>query len=610
MRCCINQHIVMIRAFSSLSFYALAGALVTLAVPASSQTRNVYFGDTHLHTSWSADAYMGGNTTGDPDFAYRYALGVPVVHPGYGGRVRIDRPLDFLAVTDHAEFMGIIPMMVAGDPRVAGSDTGKKFVSLMREGRGQDAMGILLQQVWSGNVDPALSSAEVSSSVWAEIVAAAERHNAPGKFSSLLGWEWSAMPGRSNLHRIVLLRDGATKAAQFLPFSSLEGDQPGDLWTWLEETSERTGASFVSIPHNSNLSLGKMFELQKRDGTPIDEEYARRRMKWEPIVEITQVKGDSETHASLSPTDEFGNFETFPEINGKSPDRAGDYVRSALLRGLVIAEKTGTNPYAFGLIGSTDAHTGIASVEEDNFHGKYPRASTPATNLAPSEGFRGFDLGAAGLAAVWAEENTRASLFDALRRKETYATTGPRIRLRFFGGYDYEQSDLEAEDVARLGYAKGVAMGGTLHGGSEDSGRVPSFIVQAWKDPEGANLDRIQIVKGWVDAQGASHEKVYDVALSDDRELGPDGRAPAVGTTVDLTTGRYTNSIGDSVLEKLWTDPDFQADQAAFYYARVLEIPTPRHSLLDVLAIKVPHPEGRPATIQERAYSSPIYYEH
>jgi len=590
---------------------SLAIASLALLLPSSSaagpEDRQVFFGDTHLHTSWSPDASLMGNRSADPDTAYRFAKGLPVIHPKHRARVQIETPLDFLAVSDHAEFMGVIPMILADDPRVSNSDTARRFKALALENRGNEAMAIILRQITTGNVDPALVSDAVVRSVWAEIVESAERHNDPGRFSTLLAWEWSSMPQMANLHRVVMMREGAATATKFLPLSSLEDTRPERLWEWLEETSERTGAHFIAMPHNSNLSLGQMFQLTKSDGQPIDADYARTRLRWEPVVEITQVKGDSETHPSLSPTDEFADFETFRDLNGQTQDRGGDYVRSALRRGLEIERRVGVNPYAFGIAGATDAHTGLSTAEETRFYGKFANPSTPEANLAPSRGggIRGIDIGASGLAAVWAEENTREALFDAFARKETYATTGPRIGLRFFGGWNYRARDLRARDVAKRGYARGVPMGGTL---PSREGGAPRFLVQATRDPKSANLDRVQIVKGWVDSDGESHERIYDVALSDGRTADSDGRIPPVGNTVDVSTGRFSNSIGDATLVAFWEDPDFEPTGGAFYYARAIEIPTPRHSLLDAIAVGIPHEAGYPATIQERAYSSPIFY--
>ena len=591
-----------------------------LAAPggAAAGASNVYFGDLHLHTSWSPDAALFGNRNAGPDTAYRYAKGLPVAHPFHGAKVRIGTPLDFMAVTDHAEFMGVIPMILEGDPRVAHTDTARHVAKLVAEGRGQDVFNLIIQQVFSGDVDPGLVSPEVSGSVWREITAAAERHYQPGRFTTLLAWEWSSMPRQANLHRVVVVREGAEVGDRFVPYSSLTSNRPEDLWKFFESTSERTGAHFVAIPHNSNISRGLMFRDVDLDEEPFDAEYARRRARWEPIVEVTQVKGDSETHPILSPNDEFADYEPFgenmPGPPGVDPppaeeSRSGSYIRSALRLGLEVEARIGVNPYAFGLIGSTDSHTGLASAEEDNYYGKWARQSTPAAKLgdAAQGQLDGFSMGAAGLTAVWANENTREAIFDALQRREAYATTGPRIGVRFFGGWSFGPGDAQDPDPAGPGYAKGVPMGGELSAADAD-GRTPRFLVHAAKDPVGANLDRIQVVKGWLDAGGSTHERVYDVALSGGREAGPDGKVPPVGNTVDLAAASYANSIGAGELATLWQDPDFDASQPAFYYARVIEIPTPRHTLYDAVALGVEHPQQNPPVIQERAYTSPIWY--
>jgi hypothetical protein len=467
---------------------------------------------------------------------------------------------------------------------------------------------------------------------------AAERHDEPGKFTAFLGWEWSSTPNGANLHRVVFLREGKKIGKQFQPYTALDSDKPEDLWRWLDTTSRDTGANFVAIPHNQNISKGLMFPVADSYGQPITKAYAESRMRWEPIVETTQIKGDSETHPMLSPTDEFSDFETydhyievgegmevvlfgdalFGELSAKDREylekhekraaKAGDYTRSGLMRGLAIEARIGANPYKFGMIGSTDSHTGMSSAEEDNFHGKMAVDSIPENKdklIVPPK-TKGLDMGAAGLAAVWAEENTREALFDAFRRKETYATTGTRLRVRFFGGWDFGAGDAESDGLAEIGYEKGVPMGGDLSRAPE--GKAPTFLIHAVKDPIHANLDRVQVIKGWVDAEGMPQEKIYDVALSDGRSVGRRGKVKPVGNTVDLKTATWTNSIGDAQLATVWTDPDFDAAKSAFYYVRVLQIPTPRNSLYDAVALNQPHPEGYPATIQERAYTSPIWY--
>ncbi len=574
----------------------------------------LYWGDTHLHTSYSPDAYLMQNRSADPDTAYRYAKGFPVIHPYHKARIQIHTPLDFLVVSDHGEYMGVVPKILQGDPLVANTEAGKRFRKLADEGREFEAFAELIAQVNAGVPDTDFNSPEINRTVWGEIMDAAERHNEPGKFTAFLGWEWSSTPNGANLHRVIFMREGKDKGKMFIPYTSFDSTKPEKLWKWLETTSEKAGANFLAIPHNSNISKGLMFPLMDSEGNPITKEYGETRMRWEPVVEMTQIKGDSETHPSLTPTDEFADYETYEHViavgehAGTPKADEGDYARSALKRGLKIEGDTGVNPYKFGMIGSTDSHSGMASAEEDNFHGKFALDSTPETSSREViPGARGFDMSAAGLVAVWAEENTRESLFDAFQRKEVYATTGPRIQVRFFGGWDYTPEDAEAADPAETGYRKGVPMGGDLTAAPE--GKKPTFLISAMKDPNGANLDRVQVIKGWVDKDGNLQEKIYDTALSGERKAEKDGKAPPVGNTVDQGTATYTNSIGDAGLAVVWTDPDFDPGVRAFYYVRVLEIPTPRHSLYDAIALGMdPKETGHPATIQERAYTSPIWY--
>ncbi len=609
-----------------------------LAAPPGSPSK-VLWGDTHLHTSYSPDAFLMQNRSATPDTAYRYAKGYPVVHPYHKARIQIETPLDFLVVSDHGEFMGVVPKLLQGDPLVANTKTGKRYRKMAAAGKELQVFGELIAQV-NGVMppNPDLNNETVNRTVWGEIMDAADRHNEPGKFTTFMGWEWSSTPQGANLHRVVVMRGGKAQGDNFLPFTSFDSNQPEDLWAWLDETSEKAGTDFLAIPHNSNISKGLMFPLSDSKGEAVTAEYAALRMRWEPVVEVTQIKGDSETHPQLSPTDEFADYETYDhtievegteekimftdgflgklsdedrqyiEENEERVAKVGDYARSALIRGLVVEDRIGANPYKFAMIGSTDSHTAMASAEEDNFHGKMGIDSTPGTkkeDILP--GTPGWDMGAAGLAAVWAKANTRESIFDAMRRKEVYATTGPRIELRFFGGYDFAETDTDAAFIAGAGYNKGVPMGGDLAKAPE--GKAPTFLIRAVKDPKHANLDRIQVVKGWVDDEGMPQEKVYDVALSDDRQAGADGKVPPVGNTVDLATASWTNDIGDPELATVWTDPDFDGSKRAVYYVRVLQIPTPRSTLYDAIALGIDVKEtGNPATIQERAYSSPIWY--
>lgn len=549
-------------------------------LPATGQDRNLYWGDTHLHTSYSFDAYDWGNTTADPEMAYRFAKGLPAVFPGLGNRVRIDRPLDFLAVTDHAP-------VGAGAP-IEGSRDSREF---------QEA-------------------------AWALSVDAAERHNEPGVFTTLIGWEWSSAspPGRSNLHRVVFTpTDGAT-AKRFLPFSPRDSRRPEDLWSWLDETSNRLGIDFVAIPHNSNISSGLMFDMVDSDGRPVSAEYARTRMRWEPVAEVLQVKGASETHPFLSPEDEFADYEIYGFVFGRGmdaiPAEPGGYLRTALLRGLQIEGDVGVNPYKLGMQGATDTHTGVSDVSEEGFAGRYGNQAGPAGGLvgAPAvndtpRGGIGWDSAAQGITGAWSSANTREALTAAFKRKEVYATSGPRIQLRVFGGFGFTEEDANARDFATVGYGGGVPMGGDLALAPRDT--PVSLLIRAVKDPESANLDRVQVIKGWLDGDGEIHEHVYDVAWAGPRTA-ENGKVPAIGSTVDVVQATYDNTIGSAELSTVWVDPDFDPEERAFYYVRVLEIPTPRYSTYDAVAMGLDPAEvtGRPVEIQERALSSPIWYTH
>jgi hypothetical protein len=597
----------------------------------------LYFGDTHLHTSYSFDAFLSRNQSADPDTAYRWAKGKPVIHPYTRARVQISTPLDFLVVSDHAEVLGVMRAVVneteeLGDLPFLGEI--KRWYALrlirkkVKDGTGVEIFAELLPEpspnpggdpvADPSNVMPErvlgdMSKTEITA--WNEIIDAAERHNEPGKFTTLLGWEWSSLPTGVNLHRVVITTADGEQARQFYPFGSDRSQYPEDLWAWLEKTSKETGAEFVAIPHNSNVSKGYMFSETTLRGQPITVDYARTRMVWEPVVEVTQIKGDSETHPALSPEDPFAAFEPFTFYLQRGDEEykpgPGDFIRPALRRGLSIHDSVGTNPYKFGLIGSTDSHTGLSTAEESNFWGKMAVDSTPETKgpgVIGGSGACGWDMSAAGLAAVWATENTRQGIFSAFKRREVYATTGPRIRVRFFGGWSFDPNAADAEHLAEIGYAQGVPMGGDLTRPSAAGKSKMQFLVRAVKDPKDANLDRIQIVKGWLDRKGKTHERVFDVAWSEGRELDADGLLPAVGDTVNREIPDYSNTIGAPELSALWVDPTFDPDQSAFYYVRVLQIPTPRHSLYDAVALRMGPPKEWPTVIQERAYTSPIWY--
>jgi hypothetical protein len=615
-------------------------ALVIVSAPwvaprvANAEGRQLLWGDTHLHTTYSSDAYTNNNLTAGPDTAFRYARGIPVVHPFHQARVQIGTPLDFLVVSDHAEFLGQIRNIHRNGVDYSGLGVVATVKARVAEyflrraidhGRGRELFVRILPDpdltpladateasVENSNLGLLPMPEQVEIDTWKLITDTADAHNEPGVFSALIGWEWSSIPGGANLHRVVITDSNAATAQQYDPFGLDDSPFPEDLWAWLDETSSATGASFTAIPHNSNISKGYMFADQSLRGEKMNADYAKLRSKWEKVAEITQIKGDSETHPRFSPDDEFADFESYPWYIQRHwteyDPRPGDFVRQALKLGLDLERQIGTNPYRLGVIGSTDSHTSLSSAEEDNFHGKLATDSIPANKQRrfnrEGPGSSGWAMSAAGLAAVWAEENTREAILAALQRREVYATTGPRIAVQFFGGFDFSAADLQAADLYSLAAGRGVPMGGELRPGSG----APAFLVVAARDPVGANLDRIQIVKGWLDSLGRQREKVFDVAWSGARVLQPDGILPAVGNGVDLATGREAGDIGATELSAVWRDPEFDPVQSAFYYARVLQVPTARHSLLDALALGMEHASGQPDTIQERAYTSAIWY--
>ena len=580
------------------------------------------FGDTHLHTSQSFDAIAFGNSLG-PEEAYRFARGEEVIS-STGQHARLSRPLDFLVVSDHAENMGTLGEIKTGNPTLMNDPELKRWNQMMAAG-GDQAMNVYYETMASvgGGGKPlpaALRSDDLTRSVWQKNVQAADKYNDPGTFTALIGYEWSSNTGGNNLHRVVVFRDGAEKTEPILPFSSLQSDNPEDLWKALQNYQTKTGGSVLAIPHNGNLSNGLMFPLiNPVGGKPITAEYARTRASLEPLMEVTQMKGDGETHPTLSPTDEFANFERWDMGNldlsaAKTPDMLQfEYARSALKNGLKLEKELGVNPYKYGLIGSTDSHTSLAAVEENNFFGKLPaaepsagRATHPIAKFGDKE-VMGWEVVSSGYAAVWAIENTREAIFDAMKRKEVYATTGPRMLVRLFGGWEFAEADAKTRSPAAVGYAKGVPMGGDLPPAPAGK-KAPTFLVAALKDPIGANLDRYQIVKGWMDAAGQLHEQVYDAAWSGERKPGIDGKVPPVGNTVDVADATWTNTIGAPELISVWTDPAFDPAQRAFYYARVLEIPTPRWTAYDAKYFGVTMPPEVPMSSQERAYTSPIWY--
>ena len=597
----------------ALAVCFMAGGLSD-ALAKDKNERVLLWGDTHLHTKYSGDAYALRNWSVTPDDAYRFAKGEPVAHAFSKARMQLKTPLDFLVVTDHAEYMGVMQLVENNSEALAKTEIGKILFKNRDDGNLRKSFVMLASSLNNDKPEKGLLTKDIRQPVWDIITSSADRHNEPGAFTALIGWEWSSMPQGANLHRIIFTPDNASLAQQYLPFSSLSDNRPEGLWNWLDKTSETHNARFVAIPHNSNISLGRMFSDVKSDGTPIDAAYAEMRMKWEPVVEMVQVKGTSETHPSLSPDDPFAGFELYEKVMdftrkivGGTGVR-GNYARDALRRGLEIEQTEGENPYKFGMIGSTDSHTGMSTAEEDNFGGKYPIDGIPSNKfdqeLTPNA--FGVDMNAQGLAAIWADENTRDGVYDAFRRKEVYGTSGPRIQLRFFGGWSFSDADARAADLAKIGYQKGIPMGGDLP--PAPANKAPSFIIHAAKDPVGANIERIQVVKGWVDASGQSYERVYDVVLSDARVAKGAKITSPIRSTVSVEHATYTNDVGAVQLSAKWIDPDFDASQNAFYYARVLEIKTPRHSVYDAVAMQRKHPAKYDVEIQERAYSSPIWY--
>lgn len=584
-----------------------------------------YFGDTHLHTGFSMDAgAFGARLT--PSDAYRFARGEEL-QSNSGQPVKLSRPLDFLVVADHSDGMGFFPLLMGGDPTLLATEQGRRWYDLIKGGKGADAALDIIRSFGKGELPDGfpLPSTKAYRSAWQKTIKAAEDNNDPGRFTAFIGYEWTSNTGGNNLHRNVIFREDGTKASLVEPFTTLKplgSDNPADLWKWMAATEEKTGSDVLAIAHNGNLSNGLMFPTIEAFGQKVDKAYVETRAKWERLYEATQTKGTSEAHPYLSPNDAFADFEIWDKgnLDGSVAKEKSmlefEYARSALKNGLVLEEKLGMNPYKFGLIGSSDAHTGLAAMEEDNFFGKTaPQEPSPERMKKtffhdPNTGITTMDweVGASGYAAVWATENTRAALFDAMERRETYATTGPRMIVRFFGGWAFEDKDAHHRLPADIGYAKGVPMGGDLK--AAPSGKAPTFLVAALKDPIGANLDRIQIVKGWLDGQGNVQEKIYDVAWgdADQRIADADGKLPSVGSTVDVENATWTNTIGDPELITVWRDPDFDPGQRAFYYARVLEIPTPRWTAYDAKRFGIEPLPGTTMTLQERAYTSPIWY--
>ena len=579
---------------------------------------NVYWGDTHVHSNLSLDTFLWGNNTYTADQAYRFARGEAITMRN-GMVAKLHRPLDFIAIADHAEGMGIGASLWNNQPVLPDTEFSRLLQEQFKAARSNDRKWLELSvNIWFGKMG---GDENYQRSVWEDVATLADKYNTPGVFTSFIGYEWTSWGVDpdvrwGNLHRVVIFKDGAEAASQVLPHSSSENNNPEDLWGFFEDYKRKTGGDVLAIPHNGNLSNGEMFALTNFNGDPINQSYAKTRSRWEPLFEVTQTKGDSEAHPILSSDDQFADFETLNDWSyergimdrnwddwpqEKKDEKEYEYARSALKLGLQQQSLLGVNPFKFGMIGSTDSHTPLATADDNNYWGKQP-------NDEPSpERISRWYQSAAGYAGVWAQSNTRASIFEAMQRKETYATTGPRMTVRFFGGWDYDAEDALRPDFAKIGYSKGVPMGGDLTNSPKD--KAPRFLIRAVKDPEGANLDRVQVIKGWHDKSGELHEKIYDVAVSDNRQGNWRGKVKAVGSTVDIEEASYTNTIGDPELAVVWTDPDFNKDELAFYYVRVLEIPTPRWTAYDVKFFGLKDiPDDVPMVTQERAYTSPIWY--
>ena len=590
---------------------------------------NVYWGDTHLHTTLSFDAGAFGNRLG-PEDAYQFARGDEVTSTG-GYKTRLSRPLDFLVVADHSDNMGLFTRIFESAPEIMSDSEGRRIHDMIKAG-GQQAVAASIELIDAFSRGKSISDAlavdpgsPAFTATWDRIVNAAEEYNDPGHFTAFIGYEWTSLVNTGdNLHRVVIYRDDGDLALRHEPYTTMApygSPDPMELWKWMKNYENQSGGNILAIAHNGNMSNGIMFPVERQyTGRRLDKQYISERILREPLYEATQIKGDGETHPFLSPDDEFADFETWAKGNlnlsvAKTDDMLQyEYAREALKNGLALEEKFGENPYKFGMIGSTDSHTSLATAGEDNFFGKHSgsepnplRMEHPMAKVGDAE-YEGWSVSASGLTAVWAKDNTRKALFDAMQRKEVYATTGPRMMVRFWGGWEFEEADAKSRLPGEVGYRKGVPMGGDLR--KAPSGNAPSFLVAALKDPLSGNLDRIQIVKGWLDKKGNTHEKVYNVAWgdADSRQLDANGKLPPAGNTVDVASATWTNTIGDPELIAVWADPDFDPDQRAFYYARVLEIPTPRWTAYEAKFYGIEAPEEAPMIIQERAYTSPIWY--
>ncbi len=595
------------------------GAEAPGQVKASAHPETAYFGDTHVHTGWSADAGQDGAVT-SPEDAFRLASGEEVTS-NTGQKVKLNRPMDWMVITDHSDGMGTINEIRAGNPEMISDPFLKRMYEGMKSGDEKVAKTLVLELIdrqSNGKLPRQVMDPKWAVSAWKKTIEIADRYNKPGRFTALIGFEWTVNAGGGdNLHRNIIFRDDATRAGQVLPLTTFQTMDPEKLWAYMAAYEAKTGGRMLAIPHNGNLSNGRMFEETRFDGTPMTPEYAAGRQKWERLYEVTQMKGQSESHPLMSPTDEFADWDRWDRgnLNGV-PKKPGmiqtEYWREALKSGLRLEGTLGANPFKYGANGGTDTHTGLSTFEEDNFWGKFKtleprkgRWEPVVTGGGGATGFRGWEQAAAGATGVWAISNTREAIWDAMQRRETFATTGTRLTIRFFGGYDFNPADAGAR-LVKAGYAKGVPMGADLK--APPQGKSPTFLIAAMKDPAGANLDRVQVIKGWVDSAGVAQEKVFDVAWSGGRKPGPNGKIPAVGNTVDLKTAKYTNTIGAPELSTFWKDPEFDAKQRAVYYVRVLEIPTPRWTNYDEAKYGYQMPANVTRVHQERGFTSPIWY--
>ena len=582
--------------------------------------QQVYWGDTHLHTTYSPDAGMIGNFNLGPADAYRFARGEQI-EANNGMQVKLVRPLDFLVISDHGEYQGLMPSLRGGDPEILKNEVGRRWYNLFKEGpEGQYKVFLEFAEDLNNNKGR-IPFDKIARSTWDLMTETADKYYEPGKFTAFIGYEWTSTPNGNNLHRVVMFKDGAEKAGQVVPFTSFDSPDPEDLWKYMADYEAKTGGRVIAFPHNANVSGGLMFDTKTFKGKKLTRKYAQTRNRFEPLHEMTQMKGDSETHPKLSPNDEFADYETWDKANLTGTIATtdemlpGSYARSALKRGMALEAKIGVNPFKQGFIGSTDSHTSLATAGENNYFGKAsimePGPERWEHVLIKSQmddklTTYASETTAAGLAAVWATENTRESLFEAMQRREVYATTGPRMTVRVFAGWDFNEQDVQRADFAEHGYAHGVPMGGDLT--KAKKGQAPSLLIRALRDPDGANIDRIQVIKGWLDKKGKAQERIYDVACAGNRVIKNRRCDKPVGNTVNVAQASYTNTIGAPLLLAHWKDPAFDRKQQAFYYVRVLEIPTPRWPAYDAKIFGVKIPKDIVMQHQERAYTSAIWY--